>query len=205
MVTKEQRRSLEPIDYGDGSIFCPICHLTYHDGRTHTAYHKKMMRIYQPISDPRLASFSPQSQDVRVSSQSDYLLNQLVYERARALRGEEGYDFTQWPEPRKPIRYRGRWLQLKDFDHQPNWHAWLLIEPDYVPIGVAGFNWMEWKNARAGWHLCFVWIAQSYRRKGMLTKRWPAFIQKYGWFTIETPISPAMEAFLFKIRHRTDR
>jgi hypothetical protein len=144
-------KKLQKIHYRDAVVSCPICDLTYVpgiDGRPHRAYHRKMMRILHPQPDPRLAQFSVNGQDVRVDSQSDYLLNLMVYERARALRREESYDFTQWPEPTKPVRYRGSWLQLKGFDHQPNWHAWLLIEPDYVPIGVAGFN--GWTGRIAG-------------------------------------------------------
>ena len=56
---------------------------------------------------------------------------------------------------------------------------------------------------RHGWHLSCVWIAPAYRRKGVLSKRWPWFVLQYGWFTVEHPLSEAMEAFLFKVHHRT--
>jgi hypothetical protein len=190
MIIKEQRRKRELICGSEGTVFCPICYWTYLpkiDGQAHRRYHRTMMRIIHPVPDPRLAQFP--AGDLRVDGTSPKWLHRLVFERARALRRLEGYDFTQWGE-----------------DHAPNEnhiHAWLLIEPLYVPIGVIGFDWMDWEDIQHGWHLCFAWIADSYRRKGMLTKRWPSLIEKYGWFTIEQPISPAMKAFLFKVHYRS--
>jgi acetyltransferase (GNAT) family protein len=147
--------------------------------------------LANPKPEPYLAAFP--AGDIRVDAQSEHFLNLLVYERAWALCHDEHYDFTQWHWPGTSKEYYTDW-QRENRDRLL--HAWLLIEPDYLPVGVIGFDWMDWNNIRGGWHLCFVWIADAYRRKGILSKRWPKFIQKYGWFTIEHPLSPAMEAFL---------
>jgi hypothetical protein len=122
----------------------------------------------------------------------------LVYERAQALKREEDYDSTQWPLPE-----RSRFLRRCRLKDDPYWHAWLLIEPPDIPVGIVTFDWMDWEDIRHGWHLCAAWIAPEYRHKGVLSKRWPGFVSRYGWFTVEHPVSEAMEAFLFKVHHRT--
>jgi hypothetical protein len=191
MITEKQRRKGQKIRFPNSHlIFCPICYWSYLprvDGSAHSRYHRKMMRIINAVPDKRLSTLP--CADICVQPASLRWLHSLVYERARALRREEGYDFTQWLEDQAP---------------NPNCQAWLFVEPDCRPIGVAGFEWMDWNNIRHGWHLNFVWIAPPYRRKGILSERWPKLVQKYGWFTIEEHLSPAMKAFLFKVHHRTD-
>ena len=44
-----------------------------------------------------------------------------------------------------------------------------------------------------------VWIAPSYRRKGLLTPRWPHWRAQYGDSICATPWSEAFEHFLSKI------
>jgi hypothetical protein len=50
-----------------------------------------------------------------------------------------------------------------------------------------------------GWHLCFVWIGDAFRRQGLLLKRWPHWVTQYGLFTIECPVSDSFQSFLRKV------
>jgi hypothetical protein len=56
-----------------------------------------------------------------------------------------------------------------------------------------------------GWHLLFIWVSPEWRRKGVLSRRWPKWRETYGDFTVERPISAAMVAFLTKHEHPLTR
>jgi hypothetical protein len=46
--------------------------------------------------------------------------------------------------------------------------------------------------------LNFAWIAEPWRRKGVMSRRWPRWRATYGEFTLEQPFSEAMANFLAK-------
>jgi len=54
----------------------------------------------------------------------------------------------------------------------------------HVPVSAASFSWMKWSSHAPGWYLNFVWIAGTWRRKGMLSRRWSAWLHTYGAFTM---------------------
>jgi hypothetical protein len=65
-------------------------------------------------------------------------------------------------------------------------HAILLVE-DSTPIGAVSFEYLIWTNAPPDWHLNFAWIAPPWRRKGVMSRRWPQWLATYGEFTFEDP------------------
>jgi hypothetical protein len=196
--TKRRQSAWRWLEGPDYSKTCDKCGFKREAGdyvpdalKAHREYH----RVHFPAPEPRLDGLG--TGDVRVNLRSDRWLNLLVYYRARAFKRECGHA-QQWPWPMK-----GSWHRPGSEDMRGDWHAWLLVEPGHIPVGVVAFKWMEWTNVRHGWHLLWAWVALEYRRSGVLTRRWPAWVARYGWFTVESPVSPAMEAFLFKARHRT--
>jgi hypothetical protein len=166
--------------------YCRVCRLEYEpiDRQHHRRRHTEWMRPRRPKPSPRFAD----NVDVIVDETSPTRLHKLVYERARALMRDEGFSSNpQWnidcaPEPRSP---GGRI------------HAILLVE-DSTPVGAAGFAYTYWADAPPGWHLNFAWIAEPWRRKGVMSRRWPRWRATYGEFTLEQPFSEAMANFLAK-------
>ena len=84
-------------------------------------------------------------------------MHKLVYERARYLQRQERYDFVPWDETHG----------IRDDEFEKDVHALLLIEPPHIPVGVTSFSWKKWSNRPRGWHLNFIWIAGTWRRKGV--------------------------------------
>ena len=168
--------------------YCPVCRFNYvpsieSNRRQHRSRHNQWMKPRRPKPDPRFAADT----DVMVDKASPKWLHKLVYERAQALKRDQRYDFVQWGE-----------------DHAPRastpggrLHAILLIE-NSTAVGVAGFEFVNWSNKAPGWHMVMVWIAEPWRRKGVLSRRWARWRETYGEFTVEKPISEAMADFLSK-------
>ena len=176
------------------TAFCPVCGYGYLDGlpgerRKHAGYHTAYMNPRRPKPDPHLAVYTG---DVRVDGESPRWLHRLVYKRAYALQQDEGYDFPQWRKD-PPPRMRG---------HERDQHALLLVEDGNIPVGVVGFVWASWSNAPAGWHMFMAWVADEWQRKGVMSRRWPAWRQTYGDFTLEHP-NEAMWSFLRTMQVRT--
>jgi hypothetical protein len=44
----------------------------------------------------------------------------------------------------------------------------------------------------------FAWVADQWRRRGVMTRRWPQWRKTYGDFTLERPLSAPMKAFVAK-------
>jgi len=145
---------------------CPVCGYVYVKrdylgGRLHypSQDNGAMHRQHVPEPDPRLAGFP--SGDIRVNYSSPSWLHRLVYERARCLKREEEYDFTPWEEDRG----------IPDDDFEKDVHAFLLLGAPQLIAGVAAFAWTLWENAEPSWCLNFVWIAGTWRRRGVLASR----------------------------------
>lgn len=55
------------------------------------------------------------------------------------------------------------------------------------------------RKTRDTWVLCWVWIHPFDRNKGLLKKCWKYyFLETFGDFAVEAPLSPSMESFLEK-------
>jgi hypothetical protein len=73
-----------------------------------------------------------------------------------------------------------------------------------VERGIAGFQYCQrWRNVARGWHMRFAWVAPEWRRREVLSRRWPAWREVHGEFTLEYPLrlSEAMHAFLANVGH----
>jgi hypothetical protein len=45
----------------------------------------------------------------------------------------------------------------------------------------------------------WIWLHPYYRRKGILSESWPMFVDRFGDFQVELPLSEAMESFMEKV------
>jgi hypothetical protein len=84
-------------------------------------------------------------------------------------------------------------------------------DPDYVPyeaylfndgqrhFGACCFRLRNYKNAPASWWLDWAWLHRYFRSRGYLSAAWPQFMEKYGHFHLEAPLSHSMQAFLKKV------
>ena len=146
------------------------------DSATHRRHHKKFLSVVEPSPDPRLIPDGLHE----VTSTSAGWEHRLMYERARQFRREMRFDFVQWGNP----------------DKDPKGHGYLFVSPDRAAIGCCAFRWREWKDASPGWAMQFVWIAPRFRHRGILTRHWPFFRERFGNFHVEPPLSDAMSGFL---------
>jgi hypothetical protein len=171
---------------------CPVCGYIYqrhpqqygiNNGVAHRAWHRQ----HVPLPDPRLADFP--ATDIRVDQKSPPWLHQLVYQQAHYLQQQEHYDFTQWDAKRG----------ITENECEKDIHALLLIEEPQLIVGAASWSWVLWNNHTPSWCMNFIWIAGTWRRKGVLSKRWPIWRETYGAFIVEPPWSESMEAFLRKM------
>ena len=48
----------------------------------------------------------------------------------------------------------------------------------------------------------WAWLAPKYRRSGLMQRNWPRFVQLYGDFHLEYPLSEAMQSFV--LSHGTE-
>lgn len=67
-------------------------------------------------------------------------------------------------------------------------------------VGATCFRWRHWTDHAPGWAMQWVWLHPFARRQGLLTGAWPFFRQEFGDFFVEPPVSPAMKAFVAKMR-----
>jgi transposase len=87
------------------------------------------------------------------------------------------------------------WLQLAN---ERDLHALVLVENGSTAVGAVAFAWIAWPDCDPGWHMNFAWIGDAWRRKGVMSQRWPRWRETYGAFTLEQPLSKAMRAFVAK-------
>jgi zinc-finger of acetyl-transferase ESCO len=178
------------------SRLCDVCGFCYapwlaEDRRAHGAFHAAYMRPRRPKPNPRLAAHED---DVRVDREIPRWLHRLVFDCALALKHDQKYDWPQWDKDRPPRMY----------DNERDKHALLLVENGTVPVGAVSFSWIDWPSAGAmaegspasGWHMFFAWVADDWRRKGVMSRRWRRWLSTYGDFSLEPPLSDAMAAFV---------
>jgi hypothetical protein len=75
----------------------------------------------------------------------------------------------------------------------PDVSAWLWTDYDWE--GVFAVGGCSFRRDILEW----VWIHPYYRGRGLLKKAWPVFIDLYGNFAIEPPLSHAMQGFVKKV------
>lgn len=175
---------------------CEICHLTFcTDVRSNVAMHRRRHAKFQSALEPapnskfleHLQRSAPDAGEM-VTCKSPVWLDKEIYTRARLFKWEFGYDFTQWGGDGV---YRNK---------DPRWqgHLFSVNGDNGRAAGLMGGACAFYAKTYDLWSLAWVWVAPKYRRNGLLTKRWRSFIDRYGDFTLETPLSPAMQSFLLR-------
>ncbi|WP_319049424.1 hypothetical protein [Pseudomonas aeruginosa] len=170
--------------------FCGCMYETHNaaDARVHEKLHNLKVQLHEPAPNSalacRLVEFG--SSGERVTHDEPLWMHGEVYSRAAEFRREMRFDFVQWDgSSTKPAG--------------EDWEGWLFAADRLGTIaGACAFMKVETAEGKAGWSLQWAWIAPRYRRTGLLTARWPAFLEAYGDFEVEPPYSDAMALFLQK-------
>lgn len=175
---------------------CEYCGFVYLKGDlesslSHRTEHARLKRILEPRP---LSQFTKRLQrhptPELVNEDSPFWMQQEVRERAIRFKREFRYDFLQWNgSSTKKVT--------------PNVHGYLFADqsrtfPPGTIIGACAFV-----NREGTWSLDWIWVIPSMRRHGVLLSRWSTFLERYGDFDIEHPLSEAMESFVR--RHGTNQ
>jgi hypothetical protein len=106
--------------------------------------------------------------------------------RAVGLQRDEHYDFPQRRETGPPRMEA----------HESDLHALVLVENGSIAVGAVAFVWTKWLGRVPGWYMPFAWVADEWRRRGVMSRRWPEWRKTYGAFELQRPLSSAMVAFV---------
>lgn len=172
------------------SIVCDYCGLSYlsntrADTRMHRQVHRRAAQLLDPIPNSRFAKrLSLTDQPITVDSKAPMWMQKEVYRRAVKFKREFRYDFVQWAgDDVNPVK--------------SGWHGYLFpAGSDGTIAGACAFSNEHPGPGGVEWTLAWVWIAPKYRGKGLLTAHWPWFVELYGNFFIEPPLSEAMQGFV---------
>ena len=176
----------------DGST-CIVCGLTYvreleEDRKLHHKYHARAMAVLTPKPEPRIVAALNRGIDLTIVSPiSPAWAQKAMYERAHRFHQETGYRIM-WEENGELGWDAAGHLLLDDTG---------IFEPRTI-VGAAAFRFGEWTVGEPCWELQWIWITPKTRRLGILTRAWPAFVDRYGDFFIEPPLSTAMKAAVAK-------
>lgn len=154
------------------------------ENATHLSYHAKMKRILDPWPKKQFVEalkleFDPEL----VRSHSPMWKHHEIFRRARQFKQEMKFDFIQW----------GRETHR---DTDPQVHGFLFNDtsgtfPYGSIVGACSF-----RRRQDHWELDWIWVTPKVRRKGILIQRWQGFLDRFGDFTIATPVSDAMGSFI---------
>lgn len=172
------------------SVTCTYCGCNYMTGDSeenaaHLSYHAKIRRVLDPRPSRRFLEAIEAATDAEwVTANSPIWKHREMYGRARQFRREMQFDFVQWGTD-----------TVKDTD--PDVHGFLFsddsgIFPAGAIVGACAFRRREDHH----WGLQWMWLAPKVRRQGILTRRWPLFLEQFGDFVVEAPLSDAMQAFV---------
>lgn len=170
------------------TIACAECGMHYESGykpdeHLHRIRHRKWATTLRPVSSRAIkAALKGDSESVWVNERSPSWLRIAIHRRARAFRCEMRFDFTQW-----------------DPTSDENAIGFLFVDDDHRIVGACCFR-PNHSVASGRMKLDWVWIAPDERRKGWLARNWPRFVDRFGEFDIEHPISDEMQRFLVKNR-----
>lgn len=172
-------------------ITCPTVTETALDKNTDATFDHP--RQPQAPIETRRQYYWDHSRPVLITSRSPLPLRRSTEKLARYFRREFGYDF---------VNFDAR-------ERDPDCEAWLWITRDFASAAgwCATGHAVFWKIAfhdRPGpeWQLGSAWQHPYFRGHGRLTAIWPHWARSYGPFWVETPWSPAMQAFLSRTAHQ---
>jgi len=118
-----------------------------------------------------------------------------VYQLSLFFMREFHYDFVQFsvsdPESIHDEYYAYIWHKYS---------GWQVKQKQIsLVFGAAYFSYKRTTSGLSGkWSLDWIWLHPYERNRGHLKKTWPFFIETFGNFRVETPLSHAMYAFLEK-------
>lgn len=170
-------------------VKCPQCAQNWWRGdqessAMHRRIHRERMAVLQPRPNERVKTLIADGESsLHVDWQSPKWLHQEMYVRASAFRREMGYDFMQWDCPER------------DRDA----HGFLFLNKTGAILGACAFRLRNYGIGSDRWGLQWIWIAPTYRRRGILRSHWPALRGQFGDFEIEPPVSDAMQSFTRKV------
>ena len=127
-----------------------------------------------------------------VDNSTKMVYRKAVHQLARYFRREFHYDFVQYdaailPHETEQIAYL--WPHPQTNCYGAEW--------DTVAVGAVCFARRDFPGKQP-FQLQWIWIHPFERHQGLLTSAWPKFIQKFGQFEVEGPLSAAMDSFLKK-------
>lgn len=172
-------------------ITCEYCGINYTKGDlesslTHRREHARLKRVLEPRLSSRFSKRLLNHPDPELVDDSSPLwMHDEVYERALRFKRDFRYDSLQWDgnsQRRATPNFEGHLFSEK-----------LELLPTGKIVGACAFYWRK-----DHWTLYWIWVAPSMRRTGVLSARWAAFLERYGDFEIEWPLSEAMTGFVLK-------
>lgn len=173
------------------TVTCEYCGHRYTKGDpesalAHRSEHARIKRLHDPAPLPAFAGRPRGPAGERVDASAPKWMHQAVYERAVCFKRELGFDFIQW---------EGN-SERKNVD--PRSCGYLLCDDTGAhPPGTIAGACAFWKDD-SGWRLRWVWVSPKMRRSGILARRWPQYLQLYGDFEVEAPLSQEMRSFMMK-------
>lgn len=171
-------------------IACAVCGTRYTRGdpesaRHHRSAHAQALRLLQPQPSARMREQLLRGIDgERVDVNAPLWMHREVAARAVRFKRDFGYDFVQWPSISTRARLDSGWV------------GHLFADATGAIDGACAFH-----RDHEHWSLHWAWIRPERRRHGLLAARWPHFLERFGDFWIEHPLSDAMLAFVS--RHAT--
>lgn len=170
---------------------CTYCGFGYlassrNDRIAHRSIHRATERVLDPAPNKLFAGKIMDGQaGEQVGPLQPQWMHREVFRRAARFREDFGYDFIQWP---------GNGTVKATAD----WRGHLIpAGRDGTIAGACAFNRRpEADQYGSEWALAWIWLAPSYRRQGLVRDRWAQYLDLYGDFWIERPLSSEMEAFV---------
>lgn len=174
------------------STTCPDCGYRYTKGDpestlSHRSEHARVMRFMSPRP---LAAFQTRldrhADPELVIATSPLWMHREVHQRALQFKTEFQYDFLLWEG------------SFNNKNLYPESHGYLFADHSTqhgpgAAVGACAF-WQESDH----WRMRWVWVCPSMRHTGVLSRRWSGFLERYGDFVIDTPLSGTMAAFVEK-------
>lgn len=173
-------------------VTCETCGYTHTKGDpeselSHRSEHARVMRYMtpRPLAEFR-ARIASRPHPELVTVDSPIWMHREVHQRALQFKRDFQYDFCQWEGTNRTK------------NPNPQSHAYLFSDHtgqfgESAIVGACAF-WREGNH----WRLRWVWVCPVMRRMGVLARRWPLFLEQYGDFSIEPPLSDAMQKFIFE-------
>lgn len=172
-------------------VTCDYCGYQYTTGDLqsrdeHRTQHARFRRLADPAPRRDFAERLTGTPDAElVLTTSPMWMHREVYERAVRFKRDFGYDFTQWAGTDRRKCIDAHWQgHLFDADDESG-----------TIVGACAFWFHEDENR---WEMMWAWISPRYRRQGVMSRRWIAFLDRYGDFSLAAPFSHAMHAFILR-------